>query len=179
MAQMATAFGAMDLGPGNEQAAVLGCPGRACQRLEKTWPAGAAFERRVRGEQRLPAAGTGEDPRAFLGIQRAATGAFRPMLAYDLKLPGCQALSPFFIGMGNGKLFRRDILPPNRRFMNRASFASACSTYPEIRGEETGRQAKYALYIFQLPAPYRLGFQRNRESEIRFAAAYRRWPACG
>src|SRR5512141_645596 len=81
VAEMAAAAAAVDLGPQHAEGTVLGLADGVFQRLIEARPAGAAFEFRLRGEQRQVAAGTGEDALAMLLEQRARARPLGALLA--------------------------------------------------------------------------------------------------
>src|SRR5258708_32991757 len=84
--EMAAAAAAVNFGERHTEGAVFGLADRVLERLVKTWPAGAAFEFRLRGEQRQVAAGAGEDALAMLFEQRARARALGALLTQDLIL---------------------------------------------------------------------------------------------
>src|ERR1700686_5785476 len=59
--EMAAATAAVNFGARHPEGPVFGLADGVLERLVKTWPAGAAFEFRLRGEQRQVTAGAGED----------------------------------------------------------------------------------------------------------------------
>src|SRR3984893_5002474 len=97
--EMAAATAAVNFGAGHPEGPVFGLPDGVLERLVKTWPAGAAFEFRLRGEQRQVTAGAGEDALAMLLEQRARTRALGALLAQDLILLRRQLRAPFRIGL--------------------------------------------------------------------------------
>src|SRR3981081_4296866 len=97
--EMAAAAAAVNFSPQHPKGAVLGLADGIGQRLIKKWPAGAALEFRLRGEQRQVAAGAGEDALAMLLEQRARTRALGALLAQDFILLRRQLRAPFRIGL--------------------------------------------------------------------------------
>lgn len=96
--EMAKATCAMNFRAFHEKRPVrLGLDGIG-ERLIKAWPAGTALKFRIGREQRQIAAGADESALALLLVQRAASGAFRTMLAQDRVLVGVKALAPIHIG---------------------------------------------------------------------------------
>src|SRR6478752_981108 len=99
--EMAAAAAAVNFGARHPEGAVFGLAHRVLERLVKTWPAGAAFEFRLRGEQRQVAAGAGEDALAMLLEQRARARALGALLTQDLVLLRRQLRAPFRVGLFN------------------------------------------------------------------------------
>src|SRR5712672_4338210 len=99
--EMAAAAAAVNFGARHPEGAVFGLADRVLERLVETWPAGAAFEFRLRGEQRQVAAGAGEDALAMLLEQRARARALGALLTQDLILPRRQLRAPFRVGLFN------------------------------------------------------------------------------
>src|ERR1700716_2183749 len=97
--EMAAAAAAVNFGPQHPKGAVFGLADGVLERLVKAWPAGAALEFRLRGEQRQVAAGAGEDALAMLLEQRARTRALGALLAQDFILLRRQLRAPFRIGL--------------------------------------------------------------------------------
>src|SRR5690349_3577904 len=80
VAQMPAAVRAMHFGAGHEPGAVGRGFGRTVQRLPEARPSGAALVFRVRGVERLAAAGARERAFALLWIERARAGALGAVL---------------------------------------------------------------------------------------------------
>src|SRR5947207_164443 len=99
--EMAAATAAVNFGAQHSEGAVFGLADGVFERLVKTRPAGAAFEFRLRGEQRQVAAGAGEDALAMLLEQRARTRTLGAVLTQDLILLRRQLRAPFGIGLFN------------------------------------------------------------------------------
>src|SRR6266571_5338253 len=95
VAEMAAATAAVNFGAQHPEGAVFGLADGVFKRLVKTRPAGAAFEFRLRGEQRQVAAGAGEDALAMLLEQRARSWPFGALLAQDFILLRRQLGPPF------------------------------------------------------------------------------------
>src|SRR6202795_5070542 len=97
--EMTAAAPAVNLGTQHPEGAVLCFADGVLERLIKTRPAGAAFEFRLRGEQRQGAPGAGEDGLAMLLEQWARTRALGALLTQDLILLRRQLRAPFRIGL--------------------------------------------------------------------------------
>ncbi len=96
---MAAATAAVNFGAQHSEGSVLGLADGVFERLVETRPAGAAFEFRLRREQRQVAAGAGEDALAMLLEQRARARALGALLTQDLILLRRQLRAPFRIGL--------------------------------------------------------------------------------
>src|ERR1700733_3924095 len=86
MTQMSVASRAVHFRPHHPEVAVDRRGDGLLERSAEARPAGAAFELRLGGKQRLPAAGARERSHAFFVVERACAGAFRAVLAQDVEL---------------------------------------------------------------------------------------------
>src|SRR5262249_22474197 len=100
MAEVAAAFGAMDLGPRHPVAAIArGADGLVADRLGEARPAGAAVELRVGLEERLAAGGADKGAAAFFLVQRARAARLGAVLAEHLVLLRRERSAPIVIGL--------------------------------------------------------------------------------
>lgn len=88
VAKMPTAATAVNFSARHPERTIDRRRNRAVERRPETGPSSAAFELRIRREQRLTASGTSERAGALLGVQRAGAGAFRAMFTQNVKLLG-------------------------------------------------------------------------------------------
>src|SRR5207237_1644978 len=80
---MSTAAAAVDFRARHPERRIPGFANGVVERLVEAWPAGAALEFGIRGEQGQIAAGAGEDTLAFFLQERARTRPLGAVLAQD------------------------------------------------------------------------------------------------
>src|SRR5438445_13342573 len=108
---MAAAFCAVHFGARHEQTAIDRRLDGIFERRKKTWPSRSALELRLRGKQRLPAAGAVERTAPFLHVQRAAARALGPVLAQYVKLLGRKFLAPVLVFLLHAQIVMEDLTP--------------------------------------------------------------------
>src|SRR6185436_4523239 len=98
---MAAAFRAVHLRARHAVGLIDGRPDRVLsKRRVEAGPAAATLVLRVRGEERLAAAGAAERAFALFLVQRARSARLGPMLTQDLVLRWRQLGLPLLIGLG-------------------------------------------------------------------------------
>ena len=98
---MSAAAGAVDLDPRHAVAAIDGRVDGAVERIPEAWPTRPALELRIRGEQRLTAAGTAERAAALFHIERAAAGPFGSVFPKHAELFWGECFPPLRLGLGD------------------------------------------------------------------------------
>src|SRR5882724_8185573 len=168
MAEMAVAASAQNLRADHAVAAV-------CMRdnvllghkLEEAGPAGAGVELAMGGEQGQPTADTAVDPLALVVQERAAERSLSALATSNLKLFGCELMTPLRVGLDDAcHLDGSDQLPLaiedldfHRRLLSHSKHLPSALRFASAAGASSGHMTP--IERLRQAAPYHAQYRQN------------------